>query len=180
MTQPIPYYGLMAEFATPAQILAATHRAHAEGYRVMDAYTPYPVEGLAEELDLPRTRVPSVVLLGGLVGLTAGFFMQYWAMAVDYPLNIGGKPLNSWPAFVPIAFEVMVLVASLSAILGMFFLNGLPQPYHPVFNVSRFARASQDRFFLCIESADPKFEPTATRTFLESLQPDGGVAVVEF
>lgn len=173
------YYGLMAEFATPQEILHATRRAREEGYRVMDAYTPYPVEGLAHELDLPRTRVPFVVLVGGLVGTGAGYFMQYWAMAVDYPLNIGGKPLNSWPAFIPITFEMMVLVAALAAILGMFFLNGLPEPYHPVFNVPRFARASQDRFFLCIESADPKFDPQLTRAFLESLRPYE-ISVVEY
>ena len=173
------YHGLMAEFATPQQILHATRRAHEQGYRVMDAYTPYPVEGLADELGLPRTRVPFVVLVGGLVGAGAGYLMQYWAMAVDYPLNVGGKPLNSWPAFIPIAFEVMVLVAAFAAILGMFFLNGLPEPYHPVFNVPRFARASQDRFFLCIESADPKFEPQQTRAFLETLQPYE-ISVVEY
>lgn len=165
------YHGLMAEFVTPQQILEATRRAHEDGYRVMEAYTPYPVEGLADELDLPRTRVPFVVFVGGLVGAAAGYFMQYWAMAVNYPLNVGGKPLNSWPAFIPITFEMMVLVASFSAILGMFFLNGLPQPYHPVFNVPRFARATQDRFFLCIECTDPKFDPQLTRAFLESLQP---------
>jgi hypothetical protein len=173
------YYGLMAEFATPQEILHATRRAREEGYRLMDAYTPYPVEGLADELDLPRTRVPFVVLLGGLVGTGAGYLMQYWAMAVDYPLNVGGKPLHSWPAFIPITFEMMVLVAALSAILGMFFLNGLPEPYHPVFNVPRFARASQDRFFLCIESADPKFDPQHTRAFLESLRPYE-ISVVEY
>jgi Protein of unknown function (DUF3341) len=173
------YHGLMAEFATPEQILEATRRAHQAGYRVMDAYTPYPVEGLPEELDLPRTRVPFVVLVGGLVGAGAGYFMQYWAMALDYPVNVAGKPLNSWPAFIPITFEMMVLVAAFAAILGMFFLNGLPEPYHPVFNVPAFARASQDRFFLCIESADPKFNPQATRTFLESLQPLE-ISVVEY
>jgi hypothetical protein len=164
-----PIYGLMAEFETPEQILEATRRARQAGYRAMDAYAPYAVEGLAAELGLPRTRVPFVVFVAGLVGLAAGFFMQYWTMAVDYPYNAGGRPLNSWPVFVPIAFEVMVLVASLSALLGMLFLNGLPQPYHPTFNVPRFARASQDRFFLCIEASDPLFDREGTRRFLAGL-----------
>jgi hypothetical protein len=173
-----PFYGLMAEFRTAEQILEATRRARREGYRRMDAYTPYPVEGLAEELDLPSTRVPFVVLMGGLIGAAAGFFMQYWAAAVDYPLNVGGRPYNSWPVFIPVTFEMMILVAALAAILGMFFLNGLPEPYHPVFNVSRFALASQDRFFLCIEATDPKFDLQTTEAFLASLHPLGKVALV--
>jgi hypothetical protein len=144
----------------------------------MDAYTPYPIEGLATELGLPRTRVPLVVLIGGIVGAVGGYFLQYWAMAVDYPINVGGKPYNSWPAFIPVTFELMVLVGALAAILGMFFLNGLPQPYHPVFHVARFARASQDRFFLCIEARDPKFDRALTEVFLESLHPAGPVAEV--
>jgi hypothetical protein len=178
MRHKTPIYGLMAEFRTPEQILDATRRAREAGYRQMDAYTPYTVEGLAEYLDLPQTRVPFVVLMGGLIGAGVGFFMQYWSMAVDYPLNVGGRPTNSWPAFIPVTFELMVLVACLAAILGMFFLNGLPQPYHPVFNVARFARASQDRFFLCIEALDPKFGLEGTRQFLQSLNPEGEVHVV--
>jgi hypothetical protein len=171
-------HGLMAEFRTAEEILQATRRAWQEGYRNMDAYTPYPVEGLAAELGLPRTRVPFVVLMGGLVGAAAGFFMQYWAMAVDYPINVGGRPYNSWPVFIPVAFEMMVLVASFAALFGMLFLNGLPQPYHPVFNVPRFARATQDRFFLCIEATDPKFDRQRTEDFLIALQPDGKVMEV--
>jgi Protein of unknown function (DUF3341) len=171
-------HGLMAEFERPEQILEATRRAHEGGYRHMDAYTPYPVEGLATELGLPRTRVPLVVLIGGIVGAAGGYFLQYWAMAVDYPINVGGKPYNSWPAFIPVTFELMVLVGAIAAILGMFFLNGLPQPYHPVFNVARFARASQDRFFLCIEARDPKFDRALTKAFLESLHPAGQVTEV--
>jgi len=159
-------YGLMAEFETAEQILEATRRARAVGYREMDAYTPYPVEGLAAELGLPRTRVPFVVLTAGLVGAAAGFFMQFYSMAVDYPFNVGGRPENSWPVFVPIAFEVMVLVAAFAALFGMLFLNGLPRPHHPVFNVPRFERASQDRFFLCIETVDAKFDAVQTRRFL--------------
>jgi hypothetical protein len=161
----------MAEFETPEALLEATRVAHRAGYRDLDAYTPYPVEGLAEELDLPRTRVPVVVFVGGLVGVAAGFFMQYWSMAMDYPFNVGGRPPNSWPVFIPITFEVMVLVAALSALLGMLFLNGLPRPHHPVFNVSRFARASQDRFFLCIEATDPQFNREGTKAFLAGLNP---------
>jgi Protein of unknown function (DUF3341) len=173
-----PIHGLMAEFKTAEEILQATRRAWQEGYRHMDAYTPYPVEGLAAELGLPRTQVPFVVLIGGLVGAAAGFFMQYWAMAVDYPINVGGRPYNSWPVYIPITFEMMVLVASFAALFGMLFLNGLPQPYHPVFNEPRFARASQDRFFLCIEATDPKFDRQATEDFLIGLQPDGKVMEV--
>ncbi len=166
-----PIYGLMAEFETAAQILEATRRAREAGYHEMDAYTPYPVEGLADELDLPRTRVPSVVFIAGLVGAVVGFLMQYWSMAVDYPFNVGGRPPNSWPVWIPVMFEVMVLVASFAALFGMLFLNGLPRPHHPVFNVPNFARASQDRFFLCIEATDPRFDREATRQFLTELHP---------
>jgi hypothetical protein len=172
-----PIYGMMAEFATAEEILRATRQARQAGYRVMDAYTPYPVEGLATELELPRNRVPFVVLVSGIVGAAAGFLMQYWSMAVDYPFNAGGRPHNSWPVFIPIAFEVMVLVASFAALLGMLFLNGLPQPHHPVFNVPRFAHASQDRFFLCIEAVDPRFDREATRQFLAGLGPSEVVEV---
>ena len=173
-----PVFGLMAEFETPEAILAATRRARAAGYCDMDAYTPYPVEGLATELGLPSTSVPFVVLVAGIVGAAAGFFMQFWPSVVDYPLNVGGRPANSWPAFIPITFEVLVLVASLSALLGMLFLNGLPRPHHPVFNVPRFDRASQDRFFLCVEATDPHFDLRATRDFLAGLHPSGEVAEV--
>jgi Alternative complex III, ActD subunit len=165
------YYGLMAEFDSPTAIVAATRRAYREGYRRMDTYTPFPVEGLAEELHFHRTRVPLVVLLGGLTGCLGGFFLQYWIAAIYWPLNIAGKPLNSWPMFIPVTFELTVLAAALSAVLGMLALNGLPHPHHPVFNVPRFALASQDRFFLCIEASDPRFDRAATRDFLESLSP---------
>ena len=171
MKPPTPIFGLMAEFETPAQILAATRQARAAGYEAMDAYTPYAVDGLAAELGLPRTRVPFVVLIAGLVGAGIGFFMQYYSMAVDYPLNAGGRPYNSWPAFIPITFEVMVLISGFAALFGMLFLNGLPRPHHPVFNVKRFERASQDRFFLCIEASDPKFDMVGTHRFLADLKP---------
>jgi hypothetical protein len=170
-----PIHGLMAEFATPEDILRAVRRTALAGYKHVDAYTPFPVEGLPEELSLPRTRVPFVVLAGGLVGAGCGIFMQYWANSINYKVNIGGRPYNSWPVFIPIMFELMVLIASLSAIFGMFFLNGLPEPYHPVFNVPHFDRATQDRFFLCIEATDPRFDMQRTREFLESL---GGLSPV--
>jgi hypothetical protein len=173
-----PIHGLMVEFASADELLEAARRARGTGYRNVDAYSPYPVEDLAEELGSPHTSVPFVVLAGGLVGAAVGFFMQYWAMAVDYPLNVGGRPYNSWPVFIPITFEVMVLVASFSAFLGMLFLNRLPQPYHPVFNVARFVHATQDRFFLCIEATDPKFDAAATRQFLASLHGHGEIVEV--
>jgi hypothetical protein len=170
-------FGLMAEFVTADALMAATRRARQAGYREMDAYTPYAVEGLAEELGERNTRVPLVVLIGGLVGAGAGFLMQYWSMAFDYPFNAGGRPLNSWPAFIPIAFEMMILVASISAFLSMLFLNDLPRPHHPLFNVPQFARASQDRFFLCIESTDPQFDAERVREFLSGA--DSHVGIVE-
>jgi hypothetical protein len=165
------YYGLMAEFDSPTAIVAAARRAYAAGYRRMDAYTPFPVEGLAEELRFRRTRVPLITLLGGLAGCLGGFLLQYWIAAIYWPINVGGRPLNSWPMFIPVTFELTVLVAALSAALGMLAMNGLPQPFHPVFNVPRFALASQDRFFLCIEAGDPLFNRRATRDFLEGLSP---------
>jgi hypothetical protein len=168
----------MVEFLTAAEILSATRRARQAGYREMDAYTPYPVEGLSAELGMRRSRIPFVVLMAGMVGAGVGFFMQYYSMAVNYPWNVGGRPYNSWPVFVPIAFEIMVLVGSLGAFLGMLFLNGLPRPHHPVFNVPQFARSSQDRFFLCIEAADPHFDRVATAAFLAALGPQGEVIVV--
>src|SRR5437867_8485527 len=173
MTSRPPIYGLMAEFDNPNALLAATTRARVEGYRQMDAYTPFPVEGLAEALGFQHTRVPLIVLIGGLVGCATGYLMQYYLAAIDYPLNIGGRPLNSWPAFIPITFELTILVAALSAVLGMLALNGLPMPYHPLFNSPRFALASRNRFFLCIESTDTRFDREATAKFLSELSPKG-------
>jgi hypothetical protein len=171
-------HGLMVEFLSAPEVLQAARRARQEGYRQMDAYTPYPVEGMAAELGMRRTSIPFVVLIAGLIGAGVGFFMQYYSMAVDYPFNSGGRPCNSWPVFVPIAFETMVLVGAFGAFLGMMFLNGLPHPHHPVFNVPRFARSSQDRFFLCIEATDPHFDLPATAAFLAALSPHGEVIVV--
>jgi hypothetical protein len=162
-------YGLMAEFESAEEVLRATRAARMEGFRDMDAYTPYPVEGLATALGMRRTRVPAVVLGAGIVGAAVGYLMQWWTMAVDYPIDSGGRPPNSWPAFLPVAFEVMVLVASFAALLGMLFLNGLPQPFHPVFKVGRFVEANAYRFFLCIEATDPRFDPEGTRQYLAGL-----------
>jgi hypothetical protein len=169
MNSDSPLYGLMAEFATAEDVLTGARRAWEAGYRDMDAYTPYCVEGLAASLGMKRSRIPSIVFCGGLVGAGAGFFMQYYSMGVDYPINVGGRPYNSWPVFIPIAFEVLVLVASFAALIAMLVLNGLPRPNHPVFNVPSFARASQDRFFLCIEATDPKFDRETTAQFLLGL-----------
>ena len=170
-------YGLMAEFDDPNELVNATRQARTRGYRKMDAYSPLPIEELHEALGAHHTRLPLIVLIGGIVGCLGGYGLQYWAAAVAYPLNIGGKPLHSWPAFIPVTFECTILVAALSAVFGMLALNGLPQPYHPVFNVPRFALASRNRFFLCIEATDPKFDLHDTRTFLESLNPREVTAV---
>ena len=164
-------YGLIAEFDDPDTLVAASRRAVHEGYKKLDAYTPFPIEELHEALDLHQTKVPLIVLLGGIIGGLSGYGLQYWASAVAYPLNIGGRPLHSWPAFIPVTFEMTVLFGALFGVFGMLALNKLPMPYHPVFNAPRFALATRDRFFLCIEAADPKFDLGATRAFLESFAP---------
>jgi hypothetical protein len=164
-------YGLMAEFDNPEDLLAAAQRAYEAGYRRMDAYSPFPVEGLAEALGMRQTRLPLVVLGGGIIGAAAGYFMQYYASVIAYPMNVGGRPLHSWPAFIPITFELSILVAAFAAVLGMFALNGLPMPYHPVFNVPSFELATRTHFFLAIEATDPLFDLERTRAFLESLEP---------
>ena len=171
MTERSSMFGLMAGFETHEQLLAAARKSHDAGYRRLDAYSPFPIEGLAESLGHSRTAVPLIVLIGGIVGCLGGYFLAWYSMAVDYPLNIGGRPLNSWPMFIPITFEMTILIASISAFLSVLILNRLPKLYHPVFNVEEFARASRDRFFLCIESRDPKFDRVETRKFLESLEP---------
>ena len=164
-------YGLMAEFDDASALVAATSKARDEGYRRMDAYSPFPIEELHDAMGAHHSRLPLIVLIGGLVGCVSGFLLQYWASAIAYPVNVGGRPFNSWPAFIPVTFECTILGASLSAVLGMLALNGLPMPYHSVFNVPRFVLASRNRFFLCIEARDRKFDLEATRRFLETLGP---------
>jgi hypothetical protein len=166
-------YGLMAEFETPDALVSATEKARLAGYRRMDAYSPIPIEELNEALGLNRTRLPKLVFLGGLLGGLGGYSLEYWTQAIAYPLNVGGRPFHSWPQFIPVTFETTVLGAALTAFVGMWALNRLPQPYHPVFNVPAFVRASTDRFFLCIEAADPRFDLDATRRFLQGLHPVG-------
>jgi hypothetical protein len=173
-----PIYGLMAEFADANGLITACRGAYRAGYRRMDAYTPYPIHDVAESIGFHRNFMPLLVLCGGLAGLIGGFSLEYWVSVVAYPLNVGGKPAFSLPAFIPVMFECTVLGAALTAVLGMLALNGLPMPYHPVFNVPRFALASRDRFFLCIESSDPHFDREATKRFLEGFSPSS-IAEVE-
>ena len=161
----------MAEFDDPTALVAAANRARETGYKKMDAYSPYPIEELADALGHQHDLLPMMVLIGGIVGCAAGFGLQYWAAVIEYPMNIGGRPVASWPSFIPPAFETTILFAAFAAVLGMLGLNGLPMPYHPVFNVERFVNASRNRFFLCIEAKDPLFDKEATAKFLESLEP---------
>jgi Protein of unknown function (DUF3341) len=166
-----PIYGLLAEFDTPKDLIAAGERTRDAGYQKIDAFSPFPVEGLAEAIGFHHDLVPLITLIGGIIGGSTGYLMQYWMAAVNYPLNIGGKPPHSWPAFIIITFEMTILFAGISAVLGMLALNGLPMPYHPVFNVPRFAFATKDRFFLIVFASDKKYDPVGTRQFLESLGP---------
>ena len=176
-----PVYGMMAEFLDAKELLHAVKEAKEAGYSKLDAYSPYPVEEVSEEIeDHKKSRVGLLVLIGGLTGALAGFGMQYMTMKYGYPMNIGGRPLNSWPAFIPVTFEMTILFASFAAVFGMFILNGLPRPNHPVFNVDRFERASVDRCFLLIKAADPRFDAQETRTFLESLNPQEEVMDVDW
>ena len=162
-------YGLMAEFRAPEEIVKAAEAVHAAGYRRVDAYTPYPMEEVLDALHLHKTHVPKLALAGGLLGMAGGWGLQYWSSVIEYPMNIGGRPFYSWPAFIVPTFETTVLVAAFATVFGMLLLNGFPQPYHPVFNVKSFATASRDRFFLCIESRDPRFDAEKTRKLLEGL-----------
>jgi len=167
----VPIYGLVAEFETPEAVLDASRKAHEAGYTALDAYSPMPVEGLAEAVGFERTRLPLLVLVAGIFGMLFGFFMQYYANVFSFPLNIDGKPYNSWPSFIPITFELTILFAALMATFGMLALNGLPKTYHPLFNDPRFGLASNDRFFLCIKAGDKQFDVTRTREFLKGLNP---------
>jgi Protein of unknown function (DUF3341) len=164
-------YGIMAEFETPAELLAATRRAYSEGFRRMDAYSPFPVPDLSESLGVHEDHVNLLTLVGGIMGGLTAYALQYWINTNAYPLNVGGRPYHSWPAFIIVTFEMTILFASASAFFGMLALNGLPFPHHPVFNVPGFESASRDRFFLCIESIDPSFDLDATQVFLKSLGP---------
>lgn len=166
-------YGLLAEFDNSDQLVNAAESARERGYRKLDAFTPYPIEAVSEALGHHHSKLPLLVLIGGVLGALAGFGLQYWVSVIEYPLNVGGRPLNSWIGFIPVTFETTILLASLSAVLGMLALNGLPRPYHPVFNAERFALASRDRYFLCIETADPKFDRMETESFLKGFDPIG-------
>ena len=178
MNDPAPAaaHGLMAEFERPEDLLAAAKKAYAEGYRRMDAYSPLPIHGLAAAIGFPRTNLPIGTFLCGLLGGLCGYGLQYWVHVIDYPINIGGRPMHSGPMFIPVTFELTILFAAIGTVVGLILLNRLPQPHHPVFNVPAFERASQDRFFLCIESEDDRYDAGSTRTFLEGL---GAVEVSE-
>jgi hypothetical protein len=169
MSAPLYYHGILARFDEPEHLVWATEQAHAAGYRRMDGYSPFPIEGLADALGMHFSWVPRIVLTFGIIGGLFGVFLELLSMGVWYPINVGGRPYASWPSFVPPAYELTILFASLSAMVCVVVLNKLPQPYHPVFNVEKFARATTDGFFLCIEASDPKFDPTATAEFLRSV-----------
>ena len=164
-------YGLLLELDSAEALLDAARHARAHGLCELEAYSPFPVEGLAEALDATRSRVPLLVLIGGILGAVAGYFIQYYSAVIDYPINIGGRPFHSWPAFIPVAVELTILGAALAGVVGALILNGLPRFYHPVFNAAHFERASQDRFFLCLKASDPRYGRQETRRFLEELRP---------
>lgn len=173
---PASAYGLMAEFDKPEDLLEAAKRTYAEGYRRLDAYSPLPIHGLAQAIGFSHTNLPIATFVCGVIGAICGYSLQYWVHVLEYPLNIGGRPFHSGISFIPVTFELTILFAGLGTFFGLWMLNKLPQPYHPVFNVPAFERASQDRFFLCIESEDPKYDDARTRSFLQDL---GAVEVSE-
>lgn len=168
MTKEPGLYGVMAEFDDPTSVVVAARKAYAAGYRQMDAYTPYPIEELAEAIGFRKNAIALIVLIGGIIGLLSGLGLQIWTSTIAYPINVGGRPMISWPSFIPVTFEMTILLAAFGAVLGMLALNGLPMPYHPVFNAPRFELASRTHFFLCIESKDPKFDRDETSSFLRS------------
>ena len=165
----LPIYGLLAEFESPQALVTAATKVREAGYRRIDAFSPFPIEELAEAIGFRDRRLPLFVLIGGAVGMVAGLSLEYWVAAMAYPLNIGGRPYASWPSFIPVAFETTILFAAFAAVIGMLALNGLPMPYHPVFNAPRFTAASRDRFFLVVEAVDPKFDRMQTRKLFEDL-----------
>lgn len=166
-------YGIMAEFETAEAIVAAARRTMAEGYTRVEAYTPVPIEDLNEILHVRRTNLPKISLIGGLMGMLAGFTLQYWTSVIDYPLNVAGRPFASWPAFIVPSYELTILFSALATAGGMIALNGLPQPYHPVFNAPRFSLASSDKFFLVIEAADPRFDMERASRFFHEIGAKG-------
>lgn len=159
-------YGILAEYGTAQDLLDAAQKTHRQGYRKVDAFSPFPIEELSEVLHHPKSKVPLVCLVAGIIGLLGGYFLQYWASAINYPINVGGRPLNSWGAFIPVTFECTILAAGIATVVGMILLNGLPRHYHPVFNAENFSRASSDRFFLVIEADDPQFDADSVSSFL--------------
>lgn len=163
------HYGIIAEFTNVTALVEAIEKVREAGYRDMDAYTPYPVEEVSEALGHHRSILPLLVLVGGILGAVGGFALQYWTSVIDYPLNVGGRPYNSYISFIPVVFECTILVAAFFTVFGMLALNGLPRPHHPIFNANNFVLASRDRFFLCVEATDPKFDLAGTRAFLEGL-----------
>lgn len=165
----VPLHGIIAEFETTEQLLVAAKQVREVGYTQIDAYSPFPVEGLSEAIGFEDHKVPWTVFICGVIGAIAGYALQYYVSVIDYPINVGGKPHHSWPAFIPVTFETTVLFAAFGAFIGMLAFNGLPMPYHPIFNAPRFERASQDRFFLCVEAKDPLFDRVKTRQLLEKL-----------
>jgi Protein of unknown function (DUF3341) len=164
-------YGLLAEFETPTALVAAVRSARQAGYSKMDAYSPFPIEELADALGFRRTKLPLLILLGGITGALSAYALQYYCAVISYPVNVAGRPLNSWPSFIPVTFELTILFAALTGVFGLLALCGLPMPYHPLFHVPRFARATCDSFFLCIEAGDPHFDRAATNQFLAGLNP---------
>jgi hypothetical protein len=164
-------FGLMAEFDDVNDVITAAHRVYSAGYRKIDAYSPFPVEELSEAIGFHKNGVALICLVGGLLGCTGAYVLQWWINTISYPINIGGRPFHSWPSFIIVTFEMTILFSGLSAVFGMLALNGLPMPYHPVFNVPRFEFASKDRFFIVVFSSDKNYDAVRTRQFLEGLNP---------
>ena len=165
-------YGLMAEFDSARDLIDAARQTHDAGYKKIDAYSPFPIEEVAEAIGFHKNGVPLVTLIGGIIGGLTGYLLQYWVAVINYPTNVGGRPFHSWPSFIIITFELTILFGGISAVFGMLALNGLPRPHHPLFNVHRFVKhATSDRFFLCIEARDPKFHLSDSIHFLKGLNP---------